>query len=482
MDVTKDLRPNMAYSDRRVVVAPGKSATVQIRGSFRDGACVFWSKSPRIESESWVIGQGEDLETWSAETWIDPRIVDVPSAERTHALVDILNKNRKAGVIPDELRSVIEEYSDVFAVSDKELTQTNLVTHDIDVEIVTEVTVVGAGKASVHLHVQQSKDDTLLLGTNALSELGISLRLTPYKDRDVTKDLHPIMAYSDRRVVVAPGKIATVRIRGSFRDGACVFWSKSPRIESESWVIGQGEDLGTWSAETWIDPRIVDVPSDMMVLQQHAVLQDTERTHALVDILNKNRKAGVIPEELRRVIEEYSDVFALSDKELTQTNLVTHDIDVGGHPPIRQKTRPVPYGIRADSIGFAISFYRAHCIHMTLATVADARGVTQGYLPRSKSDPYNLPNMYVDAVKFANENPWTEMSWRLVKPRRMLIVLPEGFQDVLDCFESPLMTAKLAIEPDDIQAAWFEEVEWSAIMLFSPARYVVASRWMNAWF
>ncbi|VDO05676.1 unnamed protein product [Haemonchus placei] len=44
------------------------------------------------------------------------------------------------------------------------------------------------------------------------------------------------------------------------------------------------------------------------------------------DIPNKNRKAGVIPEELRRVIEEYSDVFAVSDKELTQTNLVTHDL------------------------------------------------------------------------------------------------------------------------------------------------------------
>uniref|UniRef100_A0A7I4YJ71 Reverse transcriptase domain-containing protein n=1 Tax=Haemonchus contortus TaxID=6289 RepID=A0A7I4YJ71_HAECO len=85
-----------------------------------------------------------------------------------------------------------------------------------------------------------------------------------------------------------------------------------------------------------------------MVLHQHAVLQDAERIHALMDILNKNRKAGVIPEELRRVIEEYNDVFAVSDKELTQTNLVTHDIDVDGHLPIRQKTRPVPYGIRAD--------------------------------------------------------------------------------------------------------------------------------------
>ncbi|VDO16081.1 unnamed protein product [Haemonchus placei] len=184
---------------------------------------------------------------------------------------------------------------------------------------------------------------------------------------DVTKDLLPNMAYSERRVVVAPGKAATVQIHGSFRDGACVFWSKSPRIESGvcqvnqdnaelsvinqglgSWVIDQGEDLGTWSAETWIDPRIVDAPSDMMVLQQHAVLQDAEGTYTLVDILNENRKAGDVPEELHRVIEEYNDVFAVSDTELTQTNLVTHDIDAGRHPPIRQKTGPVPHGIRAE--------------------------------------------------------------------------------------------------------------------------------------
>ncbi|XGW27842.1 hypothetical protein V3C99_007995 [Haemonchus contortus] len=46
------------------------------------------------------------------------------------------------------------------------------------------------------------------------------------------------------------------------------------------------------------------------------------------------------------------------------------------------------------------------------------------------------------------------------------------------------MTAKLVVEPDDVQAAWFDE-ERSAVMLFSPARYVEwmdALRWMNAWF
>ncbi|XGW16277.1 hypothetical protein V3C99_001608, partial [Haemonchus contortus] len=223
--------------------------------------------------------------------------------------------------------------------------------------------------SEIKMHVQQSKDDTLLIGTNALHQLGISIQLSPraHPGMEVASESHSNTAYADSRVIVLPGKVATVQIRSGFRNGPCVFWSENPRVESgvclvsqgkailsvinqgsEPWVIGRGENLGTWSAETWIDPRIADVPSDMMVLHQHAVLQDAERIHALMDILNKNRKAGVIPEELRRVIEEYSDVFAVSDKELTQTNLVTHDIDVGGHLPIRQKTRPVPYGIRAE--------------------------------------------------------------------------------------------------------------------------------------
>ncbi|KAK6036368.1 zinc knuckle [Cooperia oncophora] len=229
-------------------------------------------------------------------------------------------------------------------------------------EITTEVMVIGASTACVHMHVQQSNDDTLLLGTNALEVLGISLKLTP--NVRATRNgfaNHPCShaAYSDRRVVVGPGKVATVKISGGFSKGACIFWSKNPRIESgvcqvdegkaelsvinkgsEPWVIGRGEDLGRWSTETWVDPRIADVPSDMMILRQPAVLQDAERIHVLLDILNKNRKAGNLPDEMRRVIEEYSDVFAISDTELTQTDLVTHDIDVGDHPPIRQKTRP----------------------------------------------------------------------------------------------------------------------------------------------
>ncbi|KAK6056897.1 zinc knuckle [Cooperia oncophora] len=144
-------------------------------------------------------------------------------------------------------------------------------------EIKTEVMVIGASTACVHMHVQQSNDDTLLLGSGDFSET--DPQMVQHATRNGFAN-HPCShaAYSDRRVVVGPGKVATVKISGGFSKGACIFWSKNPRIESgvcqvdegraelsvinkgsEPWVIGRGEDLGRWSTETWVDPRIADV-------------------------------------------------------------------------------------------------------------------------------------------------------------------------------------------------------------------------------
>ncbi|KAK6061402.1 hypothetical protein COOONC_00938 [Cooperia oncophora] len=163
-------------------------------------------------------------------------------------------------------------------------------------EITTEVMVIGASTACVHLHVQQSNDDTLSTG-------------------DETNPEQAGVCQVDE------GKAELSVI------------SKGP----EPWVIGRGEDLGRWSTGTWVDPRIADVTSYMMILRQPAVLKDAERIRVLLDILNKIEKLGSYPMKCAEDV-------ATSDTELTQTDLVTHDIDVGDHPPIRQKTRPVLYG------------------------------------------------------------------------------------------------------------------------------------------
>ncbi|KAK6061398.1 hypothetical protein COOONC_00934 [Cooperia oncophora] len=84
-------------------------------------------------------------------------------------------------------------------------------------EITTEVMVIGASTVCVHMHMQQSNDDTLLLGTNALEVLGISLELTANvraTRNGFANDPCSGAAYSDKRVVVGPGKVATVKIFG----------------------------------------------------------------------------------------------------------------------------------------------------------------------------------------------------------------------------------------------------------------------------
>ena len=50
---------------------------------------------------------------------------------------------------------------------------------------------------------------------------------------------------------------------------------------------------------------------------------------------------------LVQLIEEYSDIFALDATELGCTNLVTHSIDTGSSPPIRQPARRVPFALHS---------------------------------------------------------------------------------------------------------------------------------------
>ncbi|EYC14484.1 hypothetical protein Y032_0040g234 [Ancylostoma ceylanicum] len=235
-------------------------------------------------------------------------------------------------------------------------------------ELVANVRVQEAGKAPVHLHVQRTQDTTLLLGTNALSELGITIIFsTSASDADGlgASPVSDNIVKAANGIIVPPGCVAAVKVEGPGH-GSCLFRSQTERIDSgvclvkqnqadipivnrgsEPWVIQKGEQLGEWSTESWVDPKVADIPGDMLSLSQ-PIMANADRVASLITILDLSRKAGPMPDEIRRVVGEYHDVFAISDLELTQTNLVDHDIDVGGHPPIKQKTRPVPYGIRAE--------------------------------------------------------------------------------------------------------------------------------------
>ena len=51
-------------------------------------------------------------------------------------------------------------------------------------------------------------------------------------------------------------------------------------------------------------------------------------------------------QELKTVIVQNADVFALKDSELGCTNVVQHEIYTGDHPPIKQPIRRMPFVYR----------------------------------------------------------------------------------------------------------------------------------------
>ena len=48
---------------------------------------------------------------------------------------------------------------------------------------------------------------------------------------------------------------------------------------------------------------------------------------------------------IRDLVLEFADVFALGAAELGSTDLVTHTIDTGDSPPVKQQARRVPFAL-----------------------------------------------------------------------------------------------------------------------------------------
>lgn len=63
------------------------------------------------------------------------------------------------------------------------------------------------------------------------------------------------------------------------------------------------------------------------------------------------QRNGLLAEEAVAIIETYGDVFAVTDAELTSTDLVAQEIDTGDYRPIKQKTRPILIKARKEFNG-----------------------------------------------------------------------------------------------------------------------------------
>ncbi|KAK6018633.1 hypothetical protein OSTOST_15771 [Ostertagia ostertagi] len=118
-------------------------------------------------------------------------------------------------------------------------------------------------------------------------------------------------------------------------------------VTSEPIVMRKGQEVGKWENVYWDDLRFRDTPTDLLCSQGKPMSAE-KRLDTLLESLVKNRNGRMLSPQMQKIVRDSNQVFAVEDSELTQTSLVTHDINTGDTKPIRQKTRPVPIGARDE--------------------------------------------------------------------------------------------------------------------------------------
>ena len=85
-----------------------------------------------------------------------------------------------------------------------------------------------------------------------------------------------------------------------------------------------------------------------LVMPKQVAPTPVERTQQLLKDLQPESEtlSEEEKEKWRAFLFEYSHLFALDKSELGPTNIITHSIDTGDHPPIRQPVRRTPFALR----------------------------------------------------------------------------------------------------------------------------------------
>ena len=114
-------------------------------------------------------------------------------------------------------------------------------------------------------------------------------------------------------------------------------------------TLAKGQQVGR------VEPAVI-VPEDDPVWEDSSVqvlLCQDKNDPARLQKLQKQLQFGeqlaiAEQEQLCQMLLSQSDVFALSDEELGETELVTHDIDTGDARPVRAMPRRLPYAVRKE--------------------------------------------------------------------------------------------------------------------------------------
>ncbi|KAK6024418.1 zinc knuckle [Ostertagia ostertagi] len=212
---------------------------------------------------------------------------------------------------------------------------------------------------NVAFHISPKKEMEIILGTNALARLGINISIERERDSSVNKSVKD--EANESKVVVAerryipPGDTALVEVlcqgdRGGEVErviwpckhgiAAGVFTIKDRRTSlpvfnksCQPILLKEGEDVGRWGTDKWLERW--EEANPLLMGAREDNLRAPERLRVLEELIADNMEPGSMDEDLQRLLEEYAEAFAVSDQELSQTDLVHMTINTGDSPPIK---------------------------------------------------------------------------------------------------------------------------------------------------
>ena len=115
-------------------------------------------------------------------------------------------------------------------------------------------------------------------------------------------------------------------------------------------LLNKGELLGTMEPATLVsEPELATAGnSDALCVAAISATPDKTEEDQVLDALgvDSTKLPPTELDQLRALVQEYTDLFALSTAELGQTSVVTHSINTGDHPPVRQPPHRIPFALR----------------------------------------------------------------------------------------------------------------------------------------
>ncbi|EPB79468.1 zinc knuckle [Ancylostoma ceylanicum] len=205
-------------------------------------------------------------------------------------------------------------------------------------------------KNLVAFHVGGGLDRMVILGTNALETFGIQLtdmtgqpsplsHASVHRQEEDLETTTKIQAIVSARTYIPPGSVKMVKLLGAAGDQ--VFWSSHSSMShgccrastdgtveipvintsDEAMVLKEGQVVGELANDVYFPLRKASSYSDMMESTSASQSPSADRVETLMAVLKGRNE---VTAALEGTLREFADVFAVSDKELTRTDLVVH--------------------------------------------------------------------------------------------------------------------------------------------------------------